>query len=302
MRIPLYRLARCLVGAAAVGLLGLAPLQVVSPDATPPASAASYDACGVVLRKASGGVWTCSFVDKFNNRRLNDKNWAVGQTAVSGFRSGPTCFTASPSNVLVRRGTLLLTTRAEKRPFVCTSPYGSFESRYTGGTVTSWGRFAQTYGRFEVRAKYPRTVTPGLHGAFWLYPQKLRYGAWPASGEIDVAEFWSSQPQLQLPSLHYPGRTFWDDSGWDCVVADSSVYHTYAVEWSATRMQFFIDGSLCFDRSWIPAAPLAAPEPFNHPFNLVLTMGVGSEPASNRVTSATTLPATYTVDYAKAWR
>ena len=50
-------------------------------------------------------------------------------------------------------------------------------------------------------------------------------------------------------------------------------------------MQFFIDGSLCFDRSWIPAAPLAAPEPFDHPFNLVLTMGVGSEPASNRVTS-----------------
>ena len=44
-----------------------------------------------------------------------------------------------------------------------------------------------------------------------------------------------------------------------------------------------------------------APQPFDQPFNVVLNMGVGATSGTNQVTSATSLPATYTVDYVKAW-
>ena len=67
-------------------------------------------------------------------------------------------------------------------------------------------------------------------------------------------------------------------------------------------MRFFIDGSMCYDRKWAPELPQVPPQPFDHPFSMILNMGVGTAGGSNPVSSATPLPATYTVDYAKAWR
>jgi hypothetical protein len=47
-----------------------------------------------------------------------------------------------------------------------------------------------------------------------------------------------------------------------------------------------------------PDAPLKAPQPFDHPFSLVLNMGV----AMNGLSWRTEFPASLVVDYAKAWR
>lgn len=294
--------SRAFAGVALLGAAGLAPLQAVTPGATAPATAARYDACGVVLPKGDGTSWTCSFVDEFSGRGLDSDKWVMQSTEWTGYRTGLTCYKPSSNNIVVRKGTLQLIARDEGAPFACSSPFGAFTTRYTGGTVGTRDRFAQTYGRFEVRAKYPTARNTGVHGAFWLYPQRHTYGAWPASGEIDVAEWWSVRPDLVMPTLHYPGDDFFADSGWQCTVADATAYHTYAVEWTPSLMTFFIDGTPCFQRSWTPDSPLVAPQPFDHPFNLVLTMGVGEEGGTNPVTSATELPAVYTVDYAKAWR
>jgi beta-glucanase (GH16 family) len=110
--------------------------------------------------------------------------------------------------------------------------------------VATNGRFNQTYGRFEVRAKFPNARRAGVHGAFWMYPDKHTYGAWPNSGEIDVAEWWSAAPEYVLPTLHYPGRSFWADSGWGCVIKNASKFHTYAVEWTPTQLRLYVDNVL----------------------------------------------------------
>jgi beta-glucanase (GH16 family) len=135
-----------------------------------------------------------------------------------------------------------------------------------------------------------------------MYPLDNAYGPWPASGEIDVAEWWSVDPTLVMPSLHFYGRDFHVDSGWGCRVANPSVFHTYTVEWFPTGFNFSIDGTPCFTRTPTPNEPLVAPQPFDQPFSMILNMGVGTASGTNTVSSATPLPATYTVDYAKAWR
>jgi beta-glucanase (GH16 family) len=295
--------ARRLLVATAFACTAAVAWQLAGVPAGPaPAAAAGSDACGSLLPKAEGGTWQCTFVDGFDGRSLDTTKWLVGDTTWSGFQVGSTCLRDSDRNVTVRGGELRLTARRESRPFTCQSPSGAFTTSYTGGHLATRGRFAQTYGRFEVRAKYPASQVPGLHAGFWMYPERMTYGAWPASGEIDVAEWWSNDPDLVLPSLHYPGRDFWADSGWHCNVPDVSVFHTYAVEWTAAEMRFLIDGKLCYRRSWAPDSPLVAPQPFDHPFNLVLTMAVGPASGSNAVTGATELPASYVVDYVKAWR
>ncbi len=293
---------RLLAIAALIGAGALAPLQPSASAGGPPAAALASDACGAAIAKADGGAWQCTFVDEFGGSELDGSKWLLGETAWTGFWTGQTCFVRSAKNVAVRRGSLQLTTRREPKPFLCQSPSGSFTTQYTGGHVATRDRFAQTYGRFEVRAQYPASTTAGVHGGFWMYPATHAYGAWPASGEIDVAEWWSSDPGLVMPSLHYPGRNFFADSGWGCRVADATQWHTYTVEWGTDEMRFFIDGSMCWRRSWTPDHPLVAPQPFDQPFNLVLTMGVGEGSGTNVVSPGTQLPATYVIDYVKAWR
>ena len=307
MKTYVRRLTKGIAAAALVGMAGIVPLQLASPSASAPPTktgdvgriGATYDACGEIRTKADGTPWTCTFADNFNGKSLDGANWLVGETAFSGFTTGSTCFKAG--NVAVRWGMLRLTTRDEGYTFTCHSPAGSFQTRYTGGHIGTRGRFAQTYGKFEIRARYPRT-TAGVGIGYWLYPTKLTYGAWPASGEIDIAEWWSNVPNTTLPSLHYSGSNPSVDSGWSCTVATPTSFHTYGVEWSSTEMVFKIDGEECFRRSWTPAWPQVAPRPFDHPFEMVLNAGVDRTTGPNAVTAATVLPATYEVDYVKAWR
>jgi beta-glucanase (GH16 family) len=158
--------------------------------------------------------------------------------------------------------------------------------------------FAQTYGRFEVRARYPDERTGGIHGGFWRYPLNLTYGPWPASGEIDVAEWWSYEPDLVLTSLHFDGRDPDVDSGWDCLVEDVTTFHTYTVVWKPTMIRFYIDGESCFSRMPDPDSPLRVPQPFDHDFHMILNLGVLTQGLSLR----TEFPAELVVDHARAWR
>ncbi|MEZ0581095.1 family 16 glycosylhydrolase [Nocardioides sp. MH1] len=301
------RVRRLLVAGIAVGAVVAVVLAILvvsrsgSDDDGGPGSADQGDACGALLAKPGGGTWTCTFVDEFDGDALDPDKWTTQDTARTGFRSDQTCYRGA-ENVAVQDGDLVLEARDAGAEIDCDGPYGEFRTRYTGGLVGTRDHFSQTYGRFEVRAKFPTARTPGVHGGFWMYPVRLTYGRWPASGEIDVAEWWSNDPTLLLPTLHYRGRSFHADSGWHCRVDDPSEFHTYAVEWFPAVIRFAIDGTVCYTRTWRPTPPQALPQPFDKPFGMILNMGVGTVGGTNPVSGTTPLPATLTVDYAKAWR
>ena len=256
------------------------------------------DACGATVLKADGTAWACTFVDTFDGLKLNPAKWAVQDTATTGFRVGDTCFKAG-QGVTVGGGTLRLTVQ-RRTPFTCTSLLGDLlgKATYTGGAVSSWGKFDQAYGRFEARMKFPAYTGPGLHGGFWMNPKFRDYGLWPASGEIDVAEFFSGVSQNIYPSLHYTGSTR-NDSGFNCPVTRVDLFHTYAVEWSPTKMDFSYDGQVCFSRTWSPL-DLLAPAPFDHPFVLALMASTGM--GTNAPTSAVPTANVTQVDYVKVWK
>lgn len=318
------RLRRLLVGAVVVGATGIAaptigattaPAAPAAPPAAPaPArattAATSYDAagtpehrvqrrdkCGPVLRKPSGRRWRCSFVDNFGKKELDRSRWIIQHTAKTGFKTGRTCYRDSPDNIAQRDGALVLTAR-KGRWINCRFGPRWLRTKFTGGMIGTKGKFSQKYGRFEVRMKFPEHQTGGVHGGFWMFPVEATYGPWPHSGEIDVAEWWSYDHTLVLPSLHFEGRDPDVDSGWDCRVEDPDVFHTYTLVWQRARMQFLIDGTACFTTTWEPDHPLRAPQPFDHRFSMILNVGVQDQGLSAR----TTFPAELLVDYAKAWR
>jgi beta-glucanase (GH16 family) len=262
------------------------------------------DCGGAVLEKPDGTPWVCTFDDEFDGTTLNPQLWTAQTTATTGYRSGDECYTDTPQTVSVSGGVLSLTAVRMPAPFVCQSPAGDYTTQYISGTVTSYDKFSQAYGYFEVKARFPGSRVPGLQSSLWLWPENRNaYGpVFPDSGEIDFAEWFSADPQLAIPTVHYnaaSGQDFNATSN-QCVVANPAKFNTYGVIWTAQTLTFLIDGQKCLVDNWFPASPQVKPAPFNLPFFLNLTQALGL--GANAPSSKTVLPATMQVDWVRVWR
>jgi len=289
------RAARLAAAQAAAAQAAAAAAAKAAPTAAPSVP------CGpTTFLKPDGTAWTCSFSDEFSGSTLDDTKWSPMLTAATGQRTGYECLLGGQDNIVVGNDSLSLTARRTASPQLCSSPAGDFMTSYTGGMVTTGRKFSQAYGRFEVRARFPGSTTPGLQASLWLYPQEETYGAWPRSGEIDIAEWFSGWGDRAIPHLHYNGEA--DDPNattTSCLIADPGSYHTYAVEWTPFSITFLYDGNVCLrNTSWLPIG-LVRPAPFDQPFMIILAQGIGMGP--NAPTSETPFPATTQVDYVRAW-
>ncbi|RNL65188.1 glycoside hydrolase family 16 protein [Nocardioides marmoriginsengisoli] len=288
-------------GLAAVVVLGLgtallATAQLSPAEAKLPAKAVAGPCGTAVVLKADGTPWTCTFGDDFTGSTLDTSKWFIQTTANSAYNSGGACYTDTKQNVTQSMGSLKLVARKVFKAFVCASPTGSYLTNYTAGTVSTFNRFAQAYGRFEVRAKFPSGRLPGLQSAIWMYPQENTQ-PWPYNGEIDIAEWYSQYPDRVIPFLHY-GSSYMDPNATNtnCKVANvSGAWHTYLLEWTPQAIKISYDGKVCLTNTAV-----AGQYPFNKAYMLVLSQMLGT--GSNAVTSRTQLPATTQIDYVRVWQ
>ncbi len=256
---------------------------------------ATTDACGTVLKKSTGANWTCTFVDDFNGTALDRTKWYVQTATPTGSNVARSCHLDSPHNVAVSGGKLRLTVRKLAQPVQCAGKTAG----YSSGQVSTFWKWSQQYGRFEARMKNTAATAQGLHEAFWLWPDarvpSMAY--WPAAGEIDIVETYSYYPNLAIPFLHYT----WNDNGgpwpgrntsWDCA-AQRGVFNTYTLEWTATRIEIFVNGKSCLVNTTGDPA-------FRKAYIMAFTQALGT--AGNDYAGTAPLPATLEVDYVKVWK
>ncbi|MCW2752415.1 MAG: hypothetical protein JWR83_3525 [Aeromicrobium sp.] len=283
--------------------LAASSVGTLSPAASTTKSTTSFGrpapapSCGTTLYKADGSKWKCTFADEFNTQSLDATKWVPQETKGSGFGTGSACFLNSANNVSVANGVLSLTARKEAAPLTCSSPYGNFVTSYTAGMVTTWSKFSQAYGRFEIRAKFPAATIAGLQSALWLWPANpSKYGDWPGSGEIDIAEEFSQYADRVVPYVHYNTSLSTDSlTNTGCLISDVSAFHTYVAEWTTSTITIKYDGTTCLVHTISPLAPLTGSQPFDSPFIVALTQGFGL--GTNSPTDATRLPGTTQIDY-----
>jgi beta-glucanase (GH16 family) len=259
-------------------------------------------ACGGAATVQGPGVtWRCTFSDEFDGSTLDPSKWGITQTGATGFRSGGECYMDSPDNVSVANGQLDLTTRALPNKFACLSPVDGWITRYTSGMVTTAQRLEQQYGRFEVRARFVGATTAGLQSAIWLWPATKAYGAWPRSGEIDIAEYYTSNADRVYPFVHYTSSTYDPTvTNTKCMLDHPEEFHVYSVEWTPQVMNLAVDGHVCVSTGWDLSAPLVNPAPFDRPFYLNLTQALGI--GQNAFIPGTTpLPASMQIDHVRIW-
>ena len=289
---------RLIALSVAAAVLGAAAAAVTPVGAS---TAAANPRCGPAIHKKGKHSWRCTFAANFSGTALDRSRWLPQRTDTTGFTNGLTaCFVDSPNNVSVSGGTLKLTARREAAPFTCRDPRsGNFRTQYTAGMITTaGGRFSQTYGRFEVRARVLGPRARGAQTSLWLYPVRHNYGPWPASGEIDFAEMFSAFPDRAIPYVHYNALAS-DSSVTNnrCRIRNLAQFHRYAVVWTRTSIRMIYDGRTCLTHRLTPAAP----QPFDKPFFIALTqeLGVGNNAFDPSITG---LPATTEIDYVRAWR
>ena len=285
-------------------LVLIAPLAWVGLSSPAEAGKPNSPSCGSTkFTKANGSKYQCSFADDFNGSELDRNKWVVQATGISGHSLGGDCWVDDPDNIKVSDGTLKLISRHEDAPFTCNSPFGDFTTEYTSGSVSTRGKLSQTYGRFEFRAKFPDATVAGSHSALWMYPYSQTYGSWPASGEIDVAEYYTKYPDRAIPYIHYnvDSANTSPVTNTSCKIADPWNFHTYVMEWTTTTIKIVYDGATCVEHKIDAAAPLAGGAPFDKPFVVYLSqvLGSGSNPFS---ADTTPLPLTTEVDWVRVWK
>jgi beta-glucanase (GH16 family) len=171
---------------------------------------------------------------------------------------------------------------------------------YRSARLESHQAFAP--GRFEARIDLP--TTQGMWPAFWLLPNSYQ---WPTRGEIDILENRGSQPFVVSSAYH------WQTNPGPCCDQHEFVFeeygaiqngqrvnyhtgfHTYAVEWEATRLRFYVDGVLHYTVNETENRPI-----FETPMNIILNLAVGGDFGGNP-DGSTVFPQFMDVEYVRVW-
>jgi beta-glucanase (GH16 family) len=227
---------------------------------------------------ASDAAWVLTFDDEFNAPDIDFTRWTPHDP--TGHERHRELQAYLPDNVRFSGGAAHLVARREK------ATYDGHLRIFTSGTMTSLGLFAQTYGRFEIRCRFPQE--PGLAANFSLDP--VPTGELPS---IEVVTLIGGDPA----TARFANR--WGDEmterSYDGAYAIGKApedFHTFAIEWDAQKVVWLIDGRERF-RS-IEGIP-------HQPMYLSLSLAVGGDVAQ-RPTEETTLPASFDIDYVRVYK
>lgn len=194
------------------------------------------------------------------------------------------------NNARVADGVLTITAHKE-----------NFEgAAYTSASINTKGLFEFTYGRIEVRAKLPEGR--GTWPAIWTLGANMDEVGWPACGEIDIMEFVGFEPGKVYANVHTGDYNHTKGTGrGGSIIADRPFadFHIYAVEWSADRMDFYMDDHQYFTcqrkNEGIGEWPFFAPQ------YLLINLAIGGAWGGEQGIDDTIFPVSYQIDYVRIY-
>ena len=256
---------------AAIGLTALVGMMVSPLTAAPPVG------------------WPMVFSDEFDAAQLDETKWSTTMAFVGthGPRYHNEYYLSYTLDEDVLLGDGLLRLRTDRRDVKGDNPAGDFT--YSQGLVSTHDKFTFTYGYVEIRAKYPGGK--GLWPCFWLMPQNL--AAWPP--EFDIAEYYGGQRKMHHGLAHGTMRdALWDSTG-DSDTDFVSDWHTFALEWSAGRAVWYVDGVVrkTIAAEYVPSCPMY----------VLLSNSISSARGpSGAPDENTVFPNFFAIDYIRIWQ
>ncbi len=190
--------------------------------------------------------------------------------------------------------------RIEDGLLVITAGYDTSGEVHSARLVSA-GKGDWQYGRIEGLLVGPAGV--GTWPAMWMLPTHWRYGGWPDSGEIDIMEHVGCQPDVVHATVHTGAynHLLGTQQGASLETTATSQMHLYAVDWTAERIVFTVDGRFVmqFDND---GAGDPATWPFDQPFHLVLNLAFGGDWGGYCGIDWGALPQQYRLDWVRVYQ
>lgn len=206
-------------------------MVMTSPPAPPPKEAVINNPNNY-LPTGPIGNYNLVLDESFNGSGLNTSIWNTGLWFNTTINNELQAY--RPENVRVSGGNLALV--AENRSAQTT--WGENKS-YASGAITTRNKFTFTYGVVEARMLVP--VGQGLYSLFQLQPNNKR-----SPPEITIMSALGQNPYQT--GFNYK---FYDINGVVKALVGSvagvdfsEAYHTFTLEWTDSKINFFVDGIL----------------------------------------------------------
>jgi beta-glucanase (GH16 family) len=232
--------------------------------------------------------WQLHWHDEFDGTSVDETNWELINLQNS-FNNEKQYY--RPEQASVVDGKLRIT--ATNQPLA--------NKLYRSARLESRQKFAP--GRFEARIDLP--TTQGMWPAYWLLPNGIQ---WPTRGEIDILENRGSEPLIVSSAYHWQtnpgpccGQHQYVFENYSATEDENPVnfhdgFHVYAVEWEATQLRFYVDGTLHYTVNETANRPI-----FESPMNIILNLAVGGTFGGDP-NGTTVFPQVMDVDYVRVWQ
>jgi beta-glucanase (GH16 family) len=189
-------------------------------------------AVACVFAQKPGPDWVLTFAEEFDGKELTFPKWTPHDPWGHERNREGQAYKAEA--IEIENGVAHIVARREN---------GSYDGRqreFSSGMITTYGSFAQTYGRFEIRCRV--AAGKGLESKFWLLP--VPSGEVPA---IDIVDVVGSEPKKALFGNRWGDeKTERSYSGSASVPDLSDGFHTIAIEWDEKRITWTVDGKETF--------------------------------------------------------
>jgi beta-glucanase (GH16 family) len=197
-----------------------------------------------------------------------------------------------PDNARIQSGHLIIEARKE-----------AWENRqYTSAKLITQGKLELKHGRVEVRAKLP--AGRGTWPAIWMLNARLDM-VWPKDGEIDIMEHVGYEPGVVHGTVHTEAynHVLKTEKGGQTTIADASTaFHTYAIDWTRERIDFYVDDQKYYSFSKSVNGADHSQWPFDEPFYLILNVAVGGNWGGQKGVDDTIFPQRMEVDWVRVYQ
>ncbi|GAB3957791.1 hypothetical protein GCM10028805_51170 [Spirosoma harenae] len=236
-------------------------------------------------------IWS----DEFNEPGLPDSTKWGYEVGGHGWGNNELEYYTSKrsENARVENGKLIIEARKE-----------AYEGKnYTSARLLTKGIVEWKHGRIEALAKLP--AGRGTWPAIWMLGSNISTVNWPRSGEIDIMEHVGFDPGVVHGTIHteaynHAKKT---EKGKAITVKNvSTEFHLYAIEWTADKIDFFVDDQKYYTVEKAVLGSEVAQWPFEQPFYLILNVAVGGNWGGQKGVDESIWPQRMEVDYVRVYQ
>lgn len=259
-------------------------LAFKAPDITPPIDSAAK-------RNGYKLVWS----DEFDGPGLPDaKKWSY-EVGGNGWGNNELEYYTDrrPENARIENGSLIIEARKEDWQ----------GKNYTSARLVTKGKAEWKYGRIEARAQLP--AGRGTWPAIWMLGADISKVGWPRSGEIDIMEHVGFDEGVIHGTIHTEAynHSKKTQKGQEVPIKNVTTdFHLYAIEWTADKIDFFVDNQKYYTVEKAVLGSDVAQWPFEQPFFLILNVAVGGGWGGQKGVDESIWPQRMEVDYVRVYQ